>query len=422
MAELQNELENDLSKLKVKELKELAKERNINISGCKTKKEYIARIVSHMPSQHAELITEDEIETEEDGGVVRKDVVSPHDSDGEIETILKEVTTMTDEEIAEVDERLNSVKDKTVEFTDMRDMQRRAEFSKNKRQYPDLMAHLEASISRGEARFRRFQGIGLSLAILSSEKTIDSFKSLGIGVDYPASLLLEAKRDFALGDYDDASSIVVKIRDLTMNLHREYREKLENRLGLLSARIRDTENIGADMGNVNIAMADATKTLEDDRLLDCSSLLDRLESAINDSWIQRTALIRVTIEFVATLIEDARDIGGDVKEAKEKLEDARKLFDEEKFQECIEMTIEAEKVVTELIRQQAQRAQTLLKTLEERYSVASADTHLRRARVETSISGLDLVESKKPCPACGKALSFIEKYNRWYCYSCEQYA
>jgi predicted RNA-binding Zn-ribbon protein involved in translation (DUF1610 family) len=27
-----------------------------------------------------------------------------------------------------------------------------------------------------------------------------------------------------------------------------------------------------------------------------------------------------------------------------------------------------------------------------------------------------------PCPTCGRALSYIERYNRWYCYSCRAYA
>jgi len=30
-------------------------------------------------------------------------------------------------------------------------------------------------------------------------------------------------------------------------------------------------------------------------------------------------------------------------------------------------------------------------------------------------------EKKRSCPNCGKDLSYIEQYDRWYCYACEKY-
>ncbi len=30
-------------------------------------------------------------------------------------------------------------------------------------------------------------------------------------------------------------------------------------------------------------------------------------------------------------------------------------------------------------------------------------------------------EVTHPCPDCGEKLSYIEQYDRWYCYSCEKY-
>ncbi|MEM2095833.1 MAG: PRC-barrel domain-containing protein [Candidatus Caldarchaeum sp.] len=31
-------------------------------------------------------------------------------------------------------------------------------------------------------------------------------------------------------------------------------------------------------------------------------------------------------------------------------------------------------------------------------------------------------KEKYPCPTCGKDLTWIEQYQRWYCYSCGKYA
>jgi hypothetical protein len=30
-------------------------------------------------------------------------------------------------------------------------------------------------------------------------------------------------------------------------------------------------------------------------------------------------------------------------------------------------------------------------------------------------------EPAKTCPTCGKPLSYIKEYDRWYCYSCKEY-
>lgn len=416
MAYLQEDAEMRLSKMKVRELKELARERDINLSKCRTKKDYITRIVQHEALQHAELIHEEEVKDRE------IEHTSEPDEDEELTSKQKEAGTMTDDEIAELDETLKSTKDKTVEFTQVNNLQRQMQHILNNRQYPELVAQIEGSIIKGEASFKEFQSIGLSLAIISSEKYIDSVKSMGIGVDYPMNLLIEAKQDFAKGAYDDASEIVIKIKDLTTDLHREHKGKLVDRLQSLSARIQEAQDIGADMEKAELALKDATMALEDEKLVDSSTHLDLVGSSIEESWTQRTALIKETMDFIGGLIKDAEGIGGDTEEAQKKLNYARELFGNEDFQKCMKETIDAEKVVTELIRQQAQRAQSLLKTLEDRYTVASKNIPVRQARAETSIGGIDLVELKQSCPACSNPLSFIEKYSRWYCYSCEQYA
>jgi hypothetical protein len=416
MAFMQEDMEMRLSKMKVRELKELAQEKDINLSKCRTKKDYIARIVKHEASQHAELIHEEEVGDRVIEGT------SEMDEDKEFASEQEEVGTMSDEEIAELDETLKSTKDKTVEFTQVNNLQRQMRHILKSGQYPELMAQIEGSIIKGEASFKKFQSIGLSLAIISSERYIDSVKSMGIGVDYPKNLLNEAKQDFARGAYDDASEIVIKIKDLTADLHREHRDKLVDRLQSLSARIQEAQDIGADMDAAELALKDATMALEDEKLVDCSSHMDLVGSAIEESWAQRTALIKETMDFIAVLIRDAEGIGGDTEEAQKKLDCANELFGNEEFQKCMKRTIDAESVVTELIKQQAQRAQSLLKTLEDRYTVASKNISVRQARAVTKIGGIDLVELKQTCSACGKPLSFIEKYSRWYCYSCEQYA
>ncbi len=40
---------------------------------------------------------------------------------------------------------------------------------------------------------------------------------------------------------------------------------------------------------------------------------------------------------------------------------------------------------------------------------------------ETAERNRLIAENKTLCPDCGGKLTWIEEYNRWYCYSCEKY-
>jgi hypothetical protein len=33
----------------------------------------------------------------------------------------------------------------------------------------------------------------------------------------------------------------------------------------------------------------------------------------------------------------------------------------------------------------------------------------------------EIVQQTQTCPRCGKPLKYIEQYQRWYCYECQQY-
>lgn len=38
-----------------------------------------------------------------------------------------------------------------------------------------------------------------------------------------------------------------------------------------------------------------------------------------------------------------------------------------------------------------------------------------------AITGIFKREEKPTCPTCGKPLTYIEQYKRWYCYNCSKY-
>ena len=69
---------------------------------------------------------------------------------------------------------------------------------------------------------------------------------------------------------------------------------------------------------------------------------------------------------------------------------------------------------------------------EEEKGEAAASTKAEDFKIELSADEsiiLDLLEGNKPvkeeknvCPNCGLALTYVQKYDRWYCYTCRKYA
>ena len=328
--------------------------------------------------------------------------------------LSEELNEMTEGESAELNKKLKSRKDEPFKFDELNDMLSQMEQIYDTGKYSELLEHIEKAISYCESTLKKFQGIGLSFAILSSQKWIDSIKDIEMSVIDAEELLLQAKRNF-LGDmYEDAMKAIRELKDLTPKLEEEQKGKLSEMIRGIESHIEEAKAIGTNVEQAERLVKEAKVTLENDLLIKCAEAVRKAQVLIGEAGEDRKAVINEAMTFVEGIIEEARAIGADVKAPLQHLEKARAFFDNKDFQICMHTTIQAEEMTTELIQKQVEKALALKKSLEDRYKAVATSTYQQEAKETIS-------EWKANCQTCGNSLEYVEQYNRWYCYNCQKY-
>lgn len=399
MAESKKEFKERISKMKLKKLKKKAKDRNIDTSKCKTKKDYISALLDDM----------------EDEG----DIIS--------EANEEEVEIMTEEERAKLDDTLKSAINEEIEFREVEQTFSQIEVMYRTGDFKETLNRIEDVINSGEETLEKFQKLGLSLAILSSQKLIDSLKEVEMDTEDAEEMLLQAKKHFVDERYSDATKEVWNIKDITQELHQKHREKLTELIRACEADIEKAKTIGAGIGAAEHVLNEARISLENDFLISCTVALRKAQGLVEMGGKDRKTVILETITFVEKMIEEASGIGADVKAPFEHLEKAKELFDKGEYTICMQTTVKAEQATTEAIQTQVEKAKELQKSLEDRYMMVSTSVPYQQQKTEygKEVKDTEPAETsgeKHPCQNCGKSLDYIKEYKRWYCYQCNKYA
>jgi tetratricopeptide (TPR) repeat protein len=393
MAESKEELKERLSRMKMKKLKKIADFRNIDTSGCDSKKDYINAILNGVEDEEEETKKQDEEEEE-----------------------------METKEDAQIDETLKRAIDENVEFKEVEQSFLEIESIFESGKSKEAFEQIERAIGLGETSLERFQNMGLSLAILSSQKLIESVE--GIDANDVKNALSEAKKHYADEMYDDAKKEVMKIKELIPELHKKQKDRLAELIYACEADIEKAKVIGAEIGDADHVIQQAQDFLNNDSLTSCADALRKAQMLADMGGMDRKTVIEETIEFVEKMIEDAKEIGTDVTEPLKHLEKVKELFEKEDYQMCMQTTIQVEQVTREAIHNQVEKAKALERSLEERYKMVASSTQFQEFQTEEKATEPEpekIREGEHPCPDCGKPLNYIEEYKRWYCYHCQKY-
>ena len=328
----------------------------------------------------------------------------------------EEFDELTEEENSQLKEMLNSKKDESAEFTQLNEMLSQMEQLYETGKYSELLDRIEDAISSSETILIKFQGIGLSLAILSSQRWIDSIKEIEMSNKEAKELLLQAKRNFLDENYDDAAIAIRKLRKLTSELEKEQKEKLTEMIEDMGTRIEEAKSIGTNVDQAERMIKEAKAGLESDLLIKSAEAVGKAQILIGEAGEERFAVIKEAMSFVEGIIEEAKAIGADVESPLKHLEKAKAFFEDKDYQMCMHTTIQAEEMTTELIQKQVERALALKRSLEERYRAVATTKPTEEVKFEEIPS-----EEKTNCPICGNPAEYIEQYDRWYCYNCQKY-
>ncbi|UCE37937.1 MAG: hypothetical protein JSW00_01460 [Thermoplasmata archaeon] len=375
---MSEQMEELLSVLETEQLKGVAEKFGIDCSKCKRKEEYVITISDSQKFEIEELRSFLGLDSSrEDEGAT---------SFGEAEKLLSESKAIYDsgDYIASIN--------KATEALDL-----------------------------GAKALNEFYGKGLSYAIRSSEKMISNLKDMDIDASSIEEILTEAKQSHENQEYEYAQSVVIKLRDAISDLINEHAQKIADQIEVVQTLIDGSKEMGADVSAAESKLAEARQHHAGDSLpsaLDAIKESEQLAQTAREGKVQE---ISDTISRSAKLIEDAKYLHAPVSEAEELLEAAKSAFDEEDYALALKNANSASDSANVARDEQIKRALSLQEKIKEVPSEAEAPEVAEAEEAALPSEEAVPAVTGKVCPNCGGEPTYVEQYERYYCYPCSEY-
>jgi hypothetical protein len=298
--------------------------------------------------------------------------------------------------------------------------------------YFELLEFLPEVIDSGESAAKKVMETGISIALLSSQKVIDSLKltnlrDMELGIKKAEILLSDAKSNYFYKNYINAYSALNEVRALTSRLKDDQKKSILDLIKCLESEIQTAKGFGVNTKLANRRLKEAKEYLESDLQVQATeaifSGMENIESAKDD----RIMVISETITFVEKLVDAANEIGTDVTVPKKEIEKAKALFMDRQYQLCMYATIKAEELSVDLIHEQAEKARNLQRSLVTRFTeVSTADSNQIKSQNENKKSEKSEIPKTQTvneniCPFCENQVEYYDRYRRWYCAHCMKY-
>jgi hypothetical protein len=285
----------------------------------------------------------------------------------------------------------------------------------------ELLGNIENTLLIGDTALKRFQGKGICLAILSSQKFIEALLEIDADLGNAEHLINQSKNNLANGMFHEAIAAVKELNELTPILNSNYKKRLIEMMEDIESGIRDSKKIGANLIKTERLAIEAKAFFENDILFDCKETLKEAKMALSEARLHRITVIKEAVGFVERMIADAKSIGANIQGAEEQLEQAKSQFIDKEFHMCIDSTIQAEEVTCDLIQDQVKKAQDLQKSLDERFKAVTTSTYNEQSKSEDWLDVADADPYKIPCRICGETMEYVDRYRTWFCNKCQKY-
>ena len=245
-----------------------------------------------------------------------------------------------------------------------------------------------------------------SAAIAVAQSAIKEAKEKGMNTGKYEKTLLEAKRKFKDGKFQEAINIAESITDGLKGV--SGKEDLNARLKLIEAKIFSAKTLGISLEGYEDKMEAINKAIKEDRLEEGSYLADELEKEIEDRFREA---IEKKISLATTLIEDAKDIGINVEKAEENLLVAKDAFEKKDYIEAYRYAEEAQKIVDE-IRNVSRKVAEKIKTAQDKIREAEgirADVRNAEIILDRAIDALKTNRTSEAMKLAEECIDAVEK-------------
>ncbi len=346
-----------LKSLKVGELKAFARDFEIQLGEAKKKNELVDIIQHDLTNESVTVLfdaPQPEINLEEIG----EELVEVEKDLEEVVHKLEVSSTPDMADIYDIDQKLTDVVKQDMDFTNVASMLDVGRIKFLDRKYVESMTMLMEATKTCQIFYENYKDVTHAFAILSAEKILEECRQAELNDENAADSLIHAKRTFPEGGKkrDEAIQALVELANA---VHRDEIIYLENRLAQVEPLINAMRVQGVDVFNAERYLHRAREAF---LIGELSNVNDHLEKAqytaeeSKDVWINE---IYNDIPKVESIIKQASDLGADTTGAEKHLEQSKVAFENEDYSLCAELKKLAERKAMESQHSQIQKAAQL---------------------------------------------------------------
>jgi hypothetical protein len=177
---------------------------------------------------------------------------------------------------------------------------------------------------------------GYSERIDRNEELIKKLDESGIEIEELEKLIITARELYANKDYQKVESSIEEIESKSNELLVErWNDISPTLMKSVQDNIEKSREIGGDVEKAEEFLSEAERVMDEDdfSVLNVEELISKAEMEAKHSWVQRkTEMTEEAVNTAQTMIQESKEMGADVSDAEDLLNELEGMFEEEDFE------------------------------------------------------------------------------------------
>jgi hypothetical protein len=312
------------------------------------------------------------------------------------------------------------------------------------------------AMSAGATALSSLLGMGLSYAVQSSEKLISDLKDMDIDSSGVEEVLNNARQSLESKDFGQASNIVNQLKESIYDLSQKQGEKIVELLNSTQTTIDNIKEMGANVLEAEGKLKVARDQANAGAFTQALGTMGESENLANSAKETRITEIKDTIKKAETAVDEAKYVNAPVSESEGLLEEAKGAFSSEEYRVAFD---KAEKATASANTAKEDQINRVMR-LQEKMTAGAVPMEVEEPKVEaeTPSEETTFVEESQPepeaqpevaeepqaeepatqepvaeepkespadtekvCPKCEGEPTYVDQYDKWFCYTCNEY-
>ena len=230
----------------------------------------------------------------------------------------------------------------------------------------DVLALVQDALQKIDSTLDRFTTVSGAIAVSASRDFFSVLEHMGMKAEEGDEALGGLEESLKEGDVGSIAERLQKLGQIVQDLRNEQIKKIGSKVEGVDRLRKSYLDFGVDVKEAQRVLMQARERLGSKAYSECLMFLVNTVKELDARKAERLAVLEDAINYVETLIREAKEIGVKIGEPRKVLSQAKKSFKGKKYSDAINAAIAAEKSVNDLVGSQIRRVMKLQRVLEER--------------------------------------------------------